>query len=272
MTARHIIRPLGWSAAALASAACLAGAAMALVTERRELPAPLYLDLAATPPTAVSVAAIADPAPAVMDEAPDLPFTPAEAESDASPLPPSEIAPVTSHLVAQLPSPVVETSASLDLATPPPLAKSEPLAKPKPRPDQKVKPKVAEAKPETAQKPEDTPKREKPAEPSALSAGATAPVAGTKATGGAKVSPAAYAKAVMKKVRSTKKKLGTGRGTVVVGFTIGKDGSLVDVKVLQSSGDKALDTNALDHIRRSAPFPAPPESAGGSFSFEFVGK
>lgn len=86
------------------------------------------------------------------------------------------------------------------------------------------------------------------------------------------MSPAAYAKAVMKKVRSTKKKSGAGNGTVVVGFTIGKDGSLAGVKLLQSSGNAALDKIALDHIRRSAPFPAPPPDAGRSYSFEFVGK
>lgn len=268
MTARHVIRALGWSAAALASAAILSGAAMALVAERRHFPAPLYIAVAVLPPTAASVAAIADPAPVVMDEAPDLPFLPAETENDTPPKPPAGISPAALHQVAQLPSPVVDAPTTPDLAAPPPVAKTEPLPKPKPRPDRKA----ADPKPETAEKPEDTPKREKAAKPKAASVGATAPVAGAKATGGAKVTPAAYAQAVMKKVRATKKKLGSGRGTAVIGFTIGTDGQLTDVMVLQSSGDQALDKTALDHIRRSAPFPAPPESAGRSYSFEFVGK
>ncbi len=76
----------------------------------------------------------------------------------------------------------------------------------------------------------------------------------------------------MKKVRGTKKKKGVGRGSVTVGFTVAKDGGLASVKVLQTSGNADLDQVALDHIRRSAPFPPPPEGAGRSFSFEFIGK
>jgi protein TonB len=33
-----------------------------------------------------------------------------------------------------------------------------------------------------------------------------------------------------------------------------------------------LDKIALDHIRRAAPFPAPPEGADRTYSTEFVGK
>jgi periplasmic protein TonB len=45
------------------------------------------------------------------------------------------------------------------------------------------------------------------------------------------------------------------------------------VQVLQTSGNAALDRIAMDHIRRSAPFPAPPPTATGrGYSFEFVGK
>ena len=82
----------------------------------------------------------------------------------------------------------------------------------------------------------------------------------------------AYAKAVMKKVRATKKQAGAGKGVVVIGFVVAGDGGLADVKILQGSGNAALDRIALDHIRRAAPFPPPPEAAGRSFAFEFVGK
>jgi protein TonB len=76
----------------------------------------------------------------------------------------------------------------------------------------------------------------------------------------------------MRKVRATRRASGAGRGTVVVGFTIARDGSLAGVQVLRSSGNAALDRIAADHIRRSAPFPPPPEGAGRSYSFEFVGR
>ena len=53
---------------------------------------------------------------------------------------------------------------------------------------------------------------------------------------------------------------------------IALDGGLAAVTVLQSSGNAAFDQIALDHIRRSAPFRAPPTDARPGYSFEFVGK
>jgi protein TonB len=76
----------------------------------------------------------------------------------------------------------------------------------------------------------------------------------------------------MRKVRATTKKSGAGTGTVVVGFSIGRDGGFDALKVLQGSGNAALDRIATDHTRRAAPFPPPPDGARSSFSFEFVGK
>jgi protein TonB len=76
----------------------------------------------------------------------------------------------------------------------------------------------------------------------------------------------------MKAVRATPRKSGVGRGKVLVGFSIGRDGSLDRIMILAPSGNAALDAVAIDHIRRAAPFPAPPDGVGTSFSFEFVGK
>jgi periplasmic protein TonB len=44
------------------------------------------------------------------------------------------------------------------------------------------------------------------------------------------------------------------------------------VTILEPSGNAALDAVAMDHIRRTAPFPAPPDGVAANFSFEFVGK
>jgi protein TonB len=57
-----------------------------------------------------------------------------------------------------------------------------------------------------------------------------------------------------------------------VGFSIGKDGSLAGVQVLQGSGNARLDKMALEHIRRSAPFPPPPEGAKRDYAWEFEGR
>ncbi len=46
-------------------------------------------------------------------------------------------------------------------------------------------------------------------------------------------------------------------------FTIRRDGSLVDVKVVTSSGSKSLDAAALSAVRDAAPFPSFPEGQEG---------
>ncbi|HSF64458.1 MAG TPA: TonB family protein [Paracoccaceae bacterium] len=43
------------------------------------------------------------------------------------------------------------------------------------------------------------------------------------------------------------------------------------MRILRSSGSATLDAAALDHIRRAAPFPPPPDG-GARFSFEFVAR
>jgi len=82
-------------------------------------------------------------------------------------------------------------------------------------------------------------------------------------------SPKAWAASVAKQIRKTKKQKAGGSGTVQVGFTVGLDGSLQGVRVLQSSGDAAVDALGLDHIRRAAPFAPPPEGAARQMAFAF---
>lgn len=278
MTPRAALsRSLGWMASAASAAALLSGMAFALAAQRDAAPTALMLDLSQRPPAAPAVAAVSDAAPQAVDEAPDQPAPAAplaEATPDA-PLP--DTAP---ELPAEWPSmtlPEPEVPAQADLAVPPPppeevpeaTAKAEPKPKPKPLPNAE---KTAKPEPEqTAARPKKK-ADEASSKAAAAAAGAAAPKTAEKATGAPKVSAASYAKSVMKKVRSTKKKKGAGRGSVTVGFTVAKDGGLASVKVLNSSGNADLDRIALDHIRRAAPFPPPPEGVGRNFSFEFVGK
>ena len=55
------------------------------------------------------------------------------------------------------------------------------------------------------------------------------------------------------------------RQTVAIEFTILKDGSTDNVKVVKSSGDAELDSTALDGITKSAPFLALPAEFGGQY-------
>ena len=49
-----------------------------------------------------------------------------------------------------------------------------------------------------------------------------------------------------------------------VQFTIRRDGSLIDTKVVVSSGSKSLDVATLSAVRDAAPFPSFPEGQDGS--------
>ena len=49
-----------------------------------------------------------------------------------------------------------------------------------------------------------------------------------------------------------------------VQFTIRRDGSLVDARIVASSGSKSLDAAALSAVRDAVPFPSFPEGQEGS--------
>jgi len=265
--ARPTARSAGWLLAGATALGLIGGVtAYALAAERRV--SVLILDLGAEPPSAPAIAAVAEAAPDVAAADPVL-AEPSNA-TEATPVVPEATPRPILAAAAPLSLPEIERPVAAEVTLP--AAKAEPLQQPQPRP--KARPeRTSEPKSEPETKPE---KREKARTDEALRAdqpasAASAPSSGTKAKGGG-LSAAAYAKAVLKKVRATKKQSGAGKGRVVVGFTIAADGSLASVTVLQSSGNAALDQIALDHIRRSAPFPAPPSDARPGYSFEFVGK
>lgn len=246
-------RAMGWLLAGAAAAALVSGAAaLALAADR---PEPVVtLDLGLLPASAPALSAMAAPAPKVVDKAFAPPAEPDLSES-APEVPDPSVAPAEAEAPAMA-APATEAPVVADLALP---------EKPTPKP----KPKRTEAKPVK----EETRKKAKPkpvTDPGETAVAASAPASTAKGTGG--LSPKAYAKAVMKKVRATRKAAGAGRGTAVVGFSIAADGGLAGVTLLQSSGDAGLDKVALDHIRRAAPFPPPPDGAGRDYSFEFEGR
>lgn len=262
---------LGWLGAATTAAALLTGAAELAITALP--PPPVMLDLGQQPPAAPAIAAIAEAAPQVVDEAPALERPPAPIEQ--TPPPAAMEAPAAASPIS-LPKPQVLSQSDLAIpaqdSLPKPAGPQKQATSEKPKKQPDPKPAKPEAK-DKPQKPKEKIAEAKPGKKTAIPAAPAAPQKGQKTKGGAaKVSPAAYAKAVMKRVRATKKKSGAGKGVVVVGFTVAKNGGLAGVKVIRSSGNAALDQIAVSHIQRSAPFPAPPEGAGRSFSFEFVGK
>ena len=51
------------------------------------------------------------------------------------------------------------------------------------------------------------------------------------------------------------------QGRVLISFVICRDGSVKDIRIVKSSGFKALDKKAVEVIQKTAPFPRPPVSA-----------
>lgn len=51
------------------------------------------------------------------------------------------------------------------------------------------------------------------------------------------------------------------QGKVIISFIVCEDGSVKDIQIIESSGFKALDKNAVEVIRKVAPFPKPPVAA-----------
>ena len=59
-------------------------------------------------------------------------------------------------------------------------------------------------------------------------------------------------------------------GQVIVGFTIDLEGKLVSASVVRSSGDPALEAQALETVRRAAPFPLPPAQSPRVFAAAII--
>lgn len=93
----------------------------------------------------------------------------------------------------------------------------------------------------------------------------TAPAPGNAAA-------SSYPGEVLRRIQSTRRARVTARGLAVVAFTLSGSGALDSARIVRSSGSPELDGAALDHIRRAAPFPAPPAGAQRQFTFEFAGR
>jgi periplasmic protein TonB len=50
-------------------------------------------------------------------------------------------------------------------------------------------------------------------------------------------------------------------GRVVLAFRLLPDGAIANVRVLEGSGFPALDSSAVEAVRRASPFPPPPAEA-----------
>jgi len=102
----------------------------------------------------------------------------------------------------------------------------------------------------------------------AAAAPRTAPAAPARADQGT-AAASSYPGIVMRQLTRTPRPQAGRRGAAVVGFELGPGGELRHVMILRSSGHAAIDEAALEHVRRAAPFPAPPQGAERRFQVRY---
>jgi protein TonB len=69
---------------------------------------------------------------------------------------------------------------------------------------------------------------------------------------------------VLAHLNSRKREFGSGAGTATVAFKIDRSGEVASAKVVTSSGNKALDAEAVALTQRASPVPPPPADVPGT--------
>ena len=211
--------------------------------------------------TAQPVQALPLEAPAVETLTPDVPLAAAEVvESDMAKIQPvDDPAPMVSQRPTARPKTVeAKAAAAKPKAQPKPKPKAQAQAKPKPKPKPKGTAQPAQAKGKV-----DGQKAAKNSE-------ATTKKGNASKAGNAAASN--YPGKVMRKISRQRRPKGRARGAVRIAFKIGSNGGLSSIGVARSSGNADLDQAALNLVRRTAPFPAPPAGAQRSFAIEIKGR
>jgi protein TonB len=191
-------------------------------------------------------------------------------------LPPLEAAPALETPPEPAPLPPVKEAPPEQAAPPPDMAlpKLPPAPKPpaimtspqrpQPKPKQILKelPKPAEKRTREAPAPQTSaPKR-----PGA--GNGQIAVAPRQGTAGSAASVASWRTQVFAHLLQYKPGGAEGAGAVSIAFTLARSGRLLSSHLAKTSGSSALDSKALEMVRRANPFPpAPPELSGGSFPF-----
>jgi periplasmic protein TonB len=267
--------PLRWGMAAIVMAAVHFTAAWAAINWRKAKPTP------DAPPPAVLIdlapLAVAPPAPP-QEVAPGPQMTEAQPISTpvATPEPPRpDPAPAEPQQTAQELKPDIppppqpqeitvrdlpkEDNAEATLAQPPPPS-------PKPKFHKEPRPKAHERERKKPIDPDKPKHRETTAPPSSIAARsntAPAPSAGSGAS--PSVSPATWKSELMAHLNRYKRypSGAASTGTASVAFTIGRSGQVLSARLIGSSGNPALDAEAVSLPRRASPVPTPPPDFGG---------
>lgn len=80
-----------------------------------------------------------------------------------------------------------------------------------------------------------------------------------------------YGALVFRHLQRFKRGNSVGAGAAFVRVSIDGSGGLQDCGIIRSSGSPAFDREALQTVRRAAPFPRPPEGGARTVNFNFTG-
>lgn len=210
------------------------------------------------PVTAETVEADAPPPVSLLAVAKAVEADPATAAPVAEPVA------VTPEAATEATKPL-ETTKIAAIEPPPSLeAQEEPEAKPVKEP---VKKTAKKAEPKKVKKPAAPTQQGKggTAEADAASSSAAASKAAKAGEGNGEVSK--YPGQVQRKLRRAlrfPKGAGSARGEVQVQFVVARSGAASSISVVKSSGSPVLDKEAIATVKRAAPFPPIPQTAGRS--------
>lgn len=203
--------------------------------------------------------------PTPVDEKNVAPSPPA-ATQDTNPAPPEKTAAteaVKPDTVAPVPPdvpvpPAPEKDKADALLAPPPA--------PKPRKEKKPPPPKHHLADRKRPVSPDQPKQEHTTAPPGAQAQRPTAAAVTGAVVSLSVSPTTWKSTLMARLNHYKRypSGATGAGTTTVAFTIDRSGQVLTAHLIRSSGDPALDEEAVALPRRASPLPAPPSEVGGS--------
>ena len=210
--------------------------------------------------------------PAPVDETPDLtPPTPVATPEPPKPDPaPAELQQTAQEIKPDIPPPPQpqdikvpdlpkEDNAEATLAPPPP-------PRPKPKAHKEPPPRAHEAerkKPIDLEKPKH---RQTTAPPSSIAARSNTAAAASAGSGASpSVSPATWRSELMAHLNRYKRypSGAASTGTASVAFTIARSGQVLSARLIGSSGNPALDAEAISLPHRASPVPAPPPDFGG---------
>jgi protein TonB len=224
-----------------------------------EIPVEIVIEAVAPSPTAAEPPAPAPPPAATADPSPPA----------STPAPPPEATSALAAPAAESPAPVGPSPLSDAEEALPPLAAAPPPAPPPPAATPTSAPVEAAPPPPRAQPPR--PLETAPPQPPRPKTALARASPGKTASAAPKAEIDAYRASLYARISGAVRYPEAARergaaGVAVVDFSFDATGRVTSASLAQSSGDAALDAEAVAGVRRASPLPPPPEGAPRAYA------